>query len=273
MIASAAIPAPAPAAARSRGYVQQLFKHLAYSASRTSNARAAAAFTRDVFDDCGERVVAGPFAGMKYRLQACGSLLIPKLLGTYEEELHPWINAILGTNYATIIDVGCGEGYYAVGLALRCKSAPQVLAYDKNPVAREATQKLAALNAVADRVTVRETCDWAELDRVVANRTLVFCDIEGAEYDLLDPARCEGLLKCDLLVECHDGLQRTKIKDALRARFQPTHSIQHVHFQDRDARPLPTIAFPVPQRWARFALREARSWGLDWYFMQPHPAT
>jgi hypothetical protein len=55
---------------------------------------------------------------MAYIPQAVGSALIPKLLGCYEAELHGVIACALNTTYDTIIDIGCAEGYYAVGLAL-----------------------------------------------------------------------------------------------------------------------------------------------------------
>src|SRR5437016_2600251 len=64
-------------------------------------------------------VQSGPFAGMLYVNQAVGSAHVPKLLGSYEAELHEIMRSVLTENYATIVDVGCAEGYYAIGLALR----------------------------------------------------------------------------------------------------------------------------------------------------------
>jgi hypothetical protein len=43
------------------------------------------------------------------------STFIPKIIGSYECELHPAIEEIIVNNYAEVWDVGCAEGYYAVG--------------------------------------------------------------------------------------------------------------------------------------------------------------
>lgn len=69
------------------------------------------------------KVIKGPFEGMKYpSLRAAGSALVPKLIGTYEIELTPYIMKIIEKNYSIILNIGSAEGYYAVGLALRSPS-------------------------------------------------------------------------------------------------------------------------------------------------------
>ena len=45
-----------------------------------------------------------------------GSVLIPKLLGSYEQELQPLLQRLAAQNYSEIVDIGCAEGYYAIGL-------------------------------------------------------------------------------------------------------------------------------------------------------------
>src|SRR5918997_1281919 len=69
-------------------------------------------------------VQAGPFRGMRYspRLTASDTLLshtlLPKLVGCYEVELHDTLAAVFKRKYRQVINIGCAEGYYAVGLAL-----------------------------------------------------------------------------------------------------------------------------------------------------------
>jgi hypothetical protein len=76
----------------------------------------------------------GLFYGMKYpSLEAAGSTLYPKLLGSYERELHGIMERIVRTDYATVVDIGCAEGYYAAGLALRLPEA-RVFASIRIPV-------------------------------------------------------------------------------------------------------------------------------------------
>jgi 2-polyprenyl-3-methyl-5-hydroxy-6-metoxy-1,4-benzoquinol methylase len=89
----------------------------------------------------------GPFAGMNFPLMPADGCVMPKLLGSYEEELHPFFNRFAGTDYDLIIDIGCAEGYYAVGLA-RLFERARVLAYDIDANARQRCSELARLNGV-----------------------------------------------------------------------------------------------------------------------------
>src|SRR3990167_7614490 len=104
----------------------------------------------------GLTILQGPFAGMSYLRAATEGALAPRLLGTYESELHPHIEAFARQGFETVIDVGCAEGYYAVGLA-RLMPDATIYAYDIKPEARAACEALAETNGVADRVMVGET--------------------------------------------------------------------------------------------------------------------
>src|SRR5215208_3855790 len=75
-------------------------------------------FCRLLGVDTDLKVLSGIFAGMRYVRDAVGGQLYPKLLGTYELELVPVIQALNRKRVARIVDVGAAEGYYAVGLAL-----------------------------------------------------------------------------------------------------------------------------------------------------------
>src|SRR5947209_10340484 len=75
--------------------------------------------TRKFIRLCGLAVQDGPFKEMKLAESTSwgdGDTL-PKLLGCYEAELHPAVNEALGKDYAAVINVGCAEGYYAIGFA------------------------------------------------------------------------------------------------------------------------------------------------------------
>ena len=52
---------------------------------------------------------------------------------------------------------------------------------------------------------------------------LVFCDIEGAEEELLNPDLAPALRKLDIIVESHECL-RPVITQKLLSRFEPTHT-------------------------------------------------
>jgi hypothetical protein len=220
-----------------------------------------------LLERCGGAVQAGPFAGMKYVSQSVGSQLPPKLLGCYEAELHGVRASCARTGYDTVINIGCGEGYYAVGLA-RLVPQTRVYAFDSNPAAQELCRLTAALNAVAERVDVRGTCDAMSLRQLVRGRTLIFCDCEGGEVGLLDPAVVPELLACDLLVELHAFLD-PGIPRLIEDRFAPTHGVIRIGHAGRDPSALPAL-WDLNQLDQYLAVWEGRPGPTPWVFMRPH---
>ncbi len=101
----------------------------------------------------GTTVLEGPFKGMAYPVRASEGARAARLLGLYEASLEPVIETIAARPYALVIDIGCAEGYYAVGLARRMPQA-RVLARDSSDQAQALCRALATANGVADRVQV-----------------------------------------------------------------------------------------------------------------------
>jgi hypothetical protein len=179
----------------------------------------------------GARILRGPFAGMEYVTHATEGALTPRLLGSYESELHPHLAALFAKGLDCVIDVGCAEGYYAVGLA---RMAPQVAvhAHDIDPIARAACTDLAARNGVLDRVIVGGEFAPDGFEAFAGRRVLVMVDAEGAEVDILQPALSPALAGMNLIVETHD-LYRRGALDTMRQRFSPTHDIVRVDQQPK----------------------------------------
>ena len=163
----------------------------------------------------------GPFKGMSYIASAKGSQLLPKLIGCYEEPIHDWTEEIVKAGYQRIIDLGCAEGYYAVGLKLRSPRT-EVFAFDTDSSAIEVAKLLALKNQI--NVTFGGLCDHSLLESTIQGRTLVFCDIEGGELGLLDPEKVPSLRSADLLVEAHDCFV-CGITETLIERFHMSHRI------------------------------------------------
>ena len=208
-------------------------------------------------------VRSGLFQGMRYIDSACGSHLLPKLLGSYEEQLFDWIRAFDG-RYRTVINVGCAEGYFAVGLVF-AGLTDHVLAYDINPRALELASRLAALNGLQDAVEFHSKCDHDELSNQIRPDTLIFCDIEGHELTLLDPEKCPALRTCDIVFEAHDVLI-SDLTDTITQRFSDTHEISVVYDTDRASSRYPVLA-GWPESIAEVVLDEERPIGMSWVRM------
>lgn len=173
----------------------------------------------------GNTVFGGPFAGMTY-MGATEGALLPRLVGCYEAELHPTLLQMRQENYRHIVDIGCAEGYYAVGLA-RLMPQCTVFAHDISEVAQKACKELAQLNGVSDRVQVSGIFDGSLLAEHVREKTLVICDTEGAEEHILDPVQFPAFANVDLIVEVHECFKQGLIA-TLTDRFKATHDIEWV---------------------------------------------
>lgn len=174
-------------------------------------------------------VSAGPFKGMVYPdFIAHGSAMFPKLIGSYESELNVSLDNFLQKDYHTIIDIGCAEGYYAVGVALR-KPNTIVYAYDIDEKAMAACKKMAELNKVDKNMRFGTFCSPETLMNMdFGNRSLIFCDCEGYEMELFTPQVVKCLKNCDLIIELHD-LYTEKITPTIMDVFKDTHDIEYVY--------------------------------------------
>lgn len=173
----------------------------------------------------GPRVYGGPFAGMAYVGAATEGALIPRLLGTYESELHPHL-AAFAAEVDCVIDVGCAEGYYAVGLARLIPQA-QVFAFDISETARRQCADLAARNGVSQRVIIGGEFRPRDFQAFAGRRVLVMVDAEGAEVDILDPEQSPALQGMNLIVETHDVYRKGALATMFQ-RFSASHDIVRV---------------------------------------------
>lgn len=207
-----------PSSAEMNELTRQMCKWRAYALAQTYFARE------------GDRIYAGPFKGMAY-MGATEGALIARLLGVYEDELHPHLDRMAQAGLDAVVDVGCAEGYYAVGLA-RMMPDVTVHAHDISPVARTACAALAEKNGVAGRVVVGGAFQPEDFQAFAGRRTLVMVDTEGAELDILDPARGPALKDMWIIVETHDGFTPGAL-DALTERFAATHEVVRVDTQPK----------------------------------------
>jgi len=175
----------------------------------------------------GEKVYSGPFKGMQLTAAVKVGAYTPVLLGTYEHELHPTIERAIAQPYQKIINIGCGYGYYSVGLALRMPHIT-VDSFDTDPKEQQRSREMAALNNVQERLKISGLFRGEDFASYAGKDTLLIMDIEGAEMQLLDPVLYPALQKMDIIVELHDVLNPV-ISQTITQRFAATHDIEIVH--------------------------------------------
>lgn len=212
-------------------------------------------------------VVSGPFAGMALPREACD--LPSKLLGCYEAELHAPIAKAVGRNPAVVINIGCGQGYYAVGLA-KSLPAARVFAFDVEAMSQNICQSAAVANEVSPRVIVAGKCEIQSLRALLTKpeRCLLVVDCEGAELELLDPEYAPELLHCDMIIECHDFMN-PRITTTLRERFSATHNLENVVEGSRDPNQFESLrGWQSIDRW--IAVNEGRTAMTNWLVCWAH---
>lgn len=218
------------------------------------------------------RVQSGPFKGLRYVRKSVGSNWAPKILGTYELELHPCFNKLCRQPWELLIDVGAAEGYYAVGLALTTQTT--VIAFEQEERGRDLILKMAILNKVADKLSIHGHCSPETLINSLGEnkRTLVVMDVEGYETTLLNESVIPHLGESTVLVEIHEGATR-EVTRLLNARFEKTHRITEF-----ETRPRTFSDFLAPwwirhlaarPIWIQAAMNESREGPMTWLLFEP----
>jgi hypothetical protein len=195
---------PSVAADRSRQYESRFRTELGITVAATT-----------FFDRYGDTVRSGPFAGMilgsGFVKQDCPVL---KLLGLYEVQLHQPLEEALSRPLDRIVNLGCADGYYAVGLAMRAPRAV-VVAYDLARSARTQTMFLAEQNDVSDRVVTQKRCRHFSVQPDV-----LLCDIEGGEFHFFKEVIIHELRNTFVVIEVHGD------PEELMSRFSSSHELE-----------------------------------------------
>ncbi|MBN7817547.1 class I SAM-dependent methyltransferase [Algoriphagus pacificus] len=193
----------------------------------------------------------GPFKGLKYPfIHAIHSTIFPKLLGFYEMELHEVLKKIAPKPYRTILDVGCAEGYYAVGLAKLFPDS-RIYAVDINPQALEQVKSLAKHNGIKEGegfLLMEGITEEFLFNLDPQEKHLIFSDCEGYELTLFSEEVIGFLNNSDFIIECHDFVM-PGISDLLQERFLKTHHVQLIksiddifryrHIEDPEMKKIP----------------------------------
>jgi hypothetical protein len=181
-----------------------------------------------VYKRTGGIIESGPFRGLKLAPLVSHGFgdLAAMLLGFYEQELGPAIERAAETGYDLVVNIGAAEGYYAVGLA-RLMPQSRVIAIEANANAHDICRRNAEENGVGSRIEIRGRQSADELQETLqsARSAFLLVDCEGCELELLNPQSVPALDRSDIIVECHDFIDR-RTTGALRERFDRTHDIE-----------------------------------------------
>lgn len=144
--------------------------------------------------------------------------------------MHAALEELLANEYNTVVDVGCAEGYYAVGLGLRLRNA-DIYAFDTDTRARQACAEMARLDGVDSRIHIGGLCDKNVLRSFpLGIRALIVADCEGYEKELFDDEMGQCLAKHSL-IEAHDFID-IDISSHLHAVFSKIHCVQSIRSTD-----------------------------------------
>jgi hypothetical protein len=217
-------------------------------------------------------VQAGPFMGMTYPAARLPDVDAPvtKLLGVYEHEIAWVFERAVARGAATFVDIGCADGYYAVGMA-HASPATTTYAYDLAASARELCLQTARASGVGERVRIGKRFTIDRLESLpMDDGALVLCDIEGGEVELLDARAASALARSVVVVEVHAD-ERPDAAVALGRAFAGTHDALTVPQLPRLAVPPAVAQWPAPDQ-AR-ALAEFRGPLLHWMVFEPRART
>jgi hypothetical protein len=216
-----------------------------------------------VLEGNGTAVSSGPFEGLKFAPRTFDRHISPKLFGSYEAALNPLWQDILARPYAQILDVGCADGYFAVGIARRMPGAT-VHAFDTDPWARLTVRQMSEANETSN-LAIHGACspDW--LARNLRPGAFILSDCEGYEDALFVPESAPNLRSADLLIELHEEAA-PGVTERLLSRFRTTHTSMIVKDGPRSPEDYPASAF-LPDADRVRALHEVRSDGQEWLFL------
>lgn len=209
----------------------------------------------------GRRIIRGPFKGLYYIKESIDSVLYPKLIGSYEKELHKVLQSYEGKEFEKVLVIGAGEGYYAVGFAKKWKRP--VLAFEQDEKGRQLITRLSLINRTS--VFVKGKFEPG-LD-TQSDRDFILMDVEGAEKEILTPEQFLAWKYSTIIVEVHSQ----QLKGLLKERSVFTHHSTYVPTQDRTLRDYP---FSPPfsrllKRWWWAAIQEWRSDSVGWLIFEP----
>lgn len=213
----------------------------------------------------GFKVQGGPFEGMEFLDQVSEGCYLPKLLGIYESEIHSFIDYIIEKKPDTILNIGCAEGYYSVGLK-RLLPETEIFSFDTDINAQNKSKILAEKNNVDINI-----CGLFEIDLLKNfndKNVYLICDIEGDEINLFKPEKIHFFNKVTLCIELHisNGIHNINLIPDL---FKNTHSVEIIWQRGKNSFFVPEEIYNLEHLDILLSSWEWRSYPTPWLIAKP----
>lgn len=221
-----------------------------------------------VFTQCNGMVKYGPFTGMKILPKYCwgDGDTGGKLLGIYETELYEEIEEVIKSDHDLIINYGCAEGFYGLGMAMRLPKT-KVILFDISSNAISISRENADANSL-NNVEYSLQCSHQYLEELLskAKNPFILMDCEGAEDIVLDPIKVPSLSKTKIIVELHDCIM-DGITERMINKFSETHELDGISQGTRDLHIEPLISISDLDKLIIY--NENRPCTMTWAVMTP----
>jgi len=149
----------------------------------------------------------GPFKGLKLSPRTWWGETdrASMLFGLYEKEVLDSLQNI-PKRYKIFIDLGAADGYYAIGV-LANNLFERSICFEISDQGQKTIEDNAKLNNVLDRIEIRGKANkkfYDEFKPGARAEAVLFVDIEGAEFDLIDKETFHAFHTSIIFIELHD---------------------------------------------------------------------
>jgi hypothetical protein len=221
-----------------------------------------------VYNECNGIVKYGPFTGMKILPKYCWSDgdTGGKLLGIYETELYEEVEQVIKKQPDLIINYGCAEGFYGIGLAKRLPNS-RVILFDINETALNISKENAEANGIT-KIEYSTECNHSYLESVLSSsiNPFILMDCEGAEDVILDLDKIPSLRKATIIVELHEFF-RPGLTERLIEKFNDSHELDAIPQGTRDLHIEPLLGISDLDKLIIY--NENRPCTMTWAVMTP----
>jgi hypothetical protein len=215
----------------------------------------------------------GPLKGVKIPRKSHWGRLdkAPMLFGLYEQEV---LQALLDVapRFPHFIDLGAADGYYGVGMVAAGHFSSSTC-FEISSKGQQLIAENARDNGVADKVQIlgKATPGFQNgIDAGIREKSVLFVDIEGAEFDVLTEDVFTAFAGSVIIVELHEwAVPEGEAKLArLRELAEKTHNIRELTTTARDLSVFPELdLLNDSERW--LICSEHRGQRMRWWVITP----